>query len=121
MDRPQRLARKQEDLTAKRHGGRVTPASGSGEAIKNDVRNAEWSFEVKSTSQKGYRLDRQMLRQVEGNALADGHRMAMVVAFLANGPTKRYVVMTEDDFLEREQKIADLEEDAWAYNDLRNS
>lgn len=110
MDRPQRLARKQEDETAKRHGGRVTSASGSGEVVKNDVRNATWSFEVKSTSGLGYRLNQEYLYYAERNALTDGRRMAFVVAFL--NPTtrkaKRYVVTTEDDFLEREQELADL-------------
>lgn len=132
MDRPQREARKQEHLTAEKHGGRVTPASGSGGIIKNDVRSSEWSFEVKSTSNMSYSLRRDLLLQVEGNAMADGRRMAMVVSFIAKpgGYTRaqRYVVTAEDDFLEREQrieqlerKVADMEDDVWILNDLRSS
>lgn len=132
MERPQREARKQENLTAEKHGGRVTPASGSGGTIKNDVRNPVWSIEVKSTSNMSYSLRRDLLLQVEGNAMADGRRMAMVVAFIAKpgGYTRaqRYVVTAEDDFLEREQhieqlqqRVAELEEDTWILNDLRSS
>lgn len=121
MDKPQRLALKQEQLTAELHGGRLTPASGTGRAAKNDVRTPEWSIEVKSTSGLGYRLDRATLQRSEHNALKDGRRLLFVVAFLWPGRSRRYVLMTEEDHLEREARIAQLEEDAWAYNDLRNS
>jgi hypothetical protein len=93
--------------------------------VKNDSRNADWSFEDKSTSGKTYSLSREVLATAEKHALADGRKMALVVTFFPKraqpAPPKRYVVMTEDDFLEREQRIKQLEEDAWAYNDLRNS
>jgi hypothetical protein len=114
LDRPQRLARKQENLTAEKHGGQVTPGSGSGQTVKNDVRNVKWSIEVKSTANMSYSLRRDVLLQAEGNALADGRRMALVVAFVAKpgGYTRaqRYVVTTEDDFLEREQELERLRE-----------
>lgn len=118
MDKPQRLARKEEQRTAELHGGRVTPASGSGPAVKNDVRNTGWSFEVKSTSKLSYSLRRDLIAQVEGNALADGRRMAMIVSFAPVTGTspgqygnraRRYVLTTEDDFLEREHRIDVLE------------
>lgn len=115
MDRPQRLARNQENLTAKLHGGRVTPGSGSGRTVKNDVRNPEWSIEVKSTGAEGYSLSRSVLANAEKYALQDGRRMALVVAFTPKraqpGPTKRYMVMTEDDHLEREQELERLREE----------
>lgn len=112
MDKPQRLARKEEVRTARLHGGRATPASGSGDTVKNDVRTREWSFEVKSTSQLGYHLNRDALKIAEKNALSDGRRMAFIVAFLRNPGQKngaRYVVMSEDDFLEREHRLEQLE------------
>jgi hypothetical protein len=112
MDKAQRLGRKEEERTARLHGGRATPASGSGQTVKNDVRNTEWSFEVKSTSQQGYRLSRDALTVAEKNALADGRRMAFVISFLRNPGMKngnRYVLMTEDDFLEREHRLEQLE------------
>lgn len=121
MDKPQRLALKQEQLTTELHGGRLTPASGTGRGVKNDVRTPEWSIEVKSTSGLGYRVDRDTLQRSEHNALKDGRRFLLLIAFLWPGRSRRYVLMTEEDHLEREEKIKQLEEDAWAYNDLRGS
>jgi hypothetical protein len=115
VDRPQRLARKAERKTAELHQGRVTPGSGSGRAIKNDVRNDEWSFEVKSTSHKTYPFSRETLQQAEKNAMSDGRRMALVVEFV-NPPgeyhqglhTGRYITTTEHGFIEREDELARL-------------
>lgn len=123
MDKAQRLARQAEQETARLHDGRATPASGSGDKVKNDVRTPEWSIEVKSTSKLSYSLKVADLTVAVKQALMDGRRMAFVIAFLGGPGTRpgRYVVMTEDDFLEREHTIAQLKEDAWAYNDLRNS
>lgn len=115
MDRPQRLARKAEQETARLHGGRVTPQSGSGRSVKNDVRNDTWSFEVKATTQKGYRLTVDSLLTAEKNALADGRKMAFLVAFMPaiSRPweDKRYILMTEDDFLELDQELARLRQE----------
>ena len=99
MDRPQRLARKQERETARLHGGRVTPASGSG-YVKNDVTSQEWSFEVKSTEQKGYRITREALERAGRNAREDGKRMAFVISFITGLTSQRYVVISEDDYSE---------------------
>jgi hypothetical protein len=108
VDKPQRLALKQEQLTAELHGGRLTPASGTGRGVKNDVRTPEWSIEVKSTSGLGYRIDRDTLQRSEHNALKDGRRLLFVIAFLWPGRAKRYVIMSEDDHLEREAELARL-------------
>lgn len=111
MDRPQRLAQRQEQLTAQLHGGRVTPASGSGSTVKNDVRNDDWSIEVKSTSAKSYSLSKDVLAAAEKNALSDGRKMALVVSFVPPRSTAtratRYVVLSEDDFLELTQHTPD--------------
>jgi hypothetical protein len=101
MDRAHRLARKQEQVTATKHGGRGTPASGSG-SVKNDVRNDDWSFEVKHTSKKSYSVTREVLDTAERHALADGRRMALVLSFdegLGKSP-RRYVLADENDFIE---------------------
>jgi hypothetical protein len=101
MDRPHREARRNETLTAVKHGGRVTPGSGSGGFDKNDVTNDDWSFEVKTTTQKGYRLTLDTFRTTEKNALEQGKRPAMVIAFVpVSGRTKRLVILDEDDFTE---------------------
>lgn len=102
MDRAHRIARKQEEVTAANHGGRGTPASGSGDKTKNDVRNAEWSFEVKTTTRKSYSLTAETFETAEKHALVDGRRAVMVICFdrgLGKRP-KRLVVMDEDDFIE---------------------
>lgn len=102
MDRAHRIARKQEEVTAQKQLGRGTPASGSGDMIKNDVRNDEWSFEVKFTTRKTYSLALETWETAERNALIDGRRAAMVISYdrgLGYRP-KRLVVMDEDDFIE---------------------
>ena len=124
MDRPQRLGRNAERMTAERHRARTTPQSGSG-TVKNDSRNGEWSIEDKSTSGMTYSLNREVLATAERHAIADGRRMALVVTYFPRraqpGQAKRYVVTSEEDFLEREQELERLREAAWAYEDLRNS
>jgi hypothetical protein len=101
VDRPQREARRQENITAVKHGGKVTPASGSG-SVKNDVRNDEWSFEVKSTSNRSYSISLDTLARLEDNALQDGRRMALVVSFVTRtGQARRYVLVDENDFIEK--------------------
>lgn len=96
------MARKQENVTATVHGGRGTPASGSGERVKNDVRNEEWSFEVKTTTKKSYPLALEIWETAERHALTDGRRAAMVIAFDRGigRPPKRLVVMSEEDYIE---------------------
>jgi hypothetical protein len=104
LDRPQRLARKEENLTARIHRGRVTPQSGSGTRQKNDVVNERFSFEVKSTSGKTYSLSRDVLATATQHALEDRKTMALIVSFLPPrnrpGRAKRYVLVEEDDFIE---------------------
>jgi hypothetical protein len=102
LDKIHKEARRQETLTAKTHGGRATPGSGSGGFDKNDVTNDEWSLEVKTTSQKGYRLTLETWLTTEKQALHQGKTPAMVIAFA--GPdrrTRRLVLMDEGDFIEK--------------------
>lgn len=105
MDRAHRIARTQEQVTATNHGGRGTPASGSGDKTKNDVRNEDWSFEVKTTTNKTYSLALSTFETAETHALRDGRRAAMVLCFdrgLGKAP-RRLVVMDENDFIELTQ------------------
>lgn len=109
MDRAHRQARVQENVTASNMLGRVTPASGSGD-VKNDVRNDEWSIEVKTTTRLSYPMALSTLETAETHALSDARRPALFVAFVRGiGRTaKRYVVTTEDDFIERETELMQL-------------
>jgi hypothetical protein len=109
VDRPQREARRQENQVASRLGGRVTPASGSG-GIKNDVRSPEWSVEIKSTSRKAFPANRDVIETAEKQALRDGRRFALFAAFLTPGkPAKRYVLTSEDDWIELTERLKSLE------------
>lgn len=101
MDKARRAARAAERETARRHGGRLTPASGAGD-VKNDVLREGWSTEVKNTTAVSYRLHLADLVRAEDHAVLQGRRMAFLVSF--SGPPDprphRYVLMSEDDFLE---------------------
>jgi hypothetical protein len=127
VDRPQRLARKSEEKTAELHGAKLTPGSGSRNHTKNDAANEKWSYEVKSTSAKGYRLEHETLVTADHNAALDGHTMALIVDFIRSRGSvpsyvpRRFVVMTEDDFLEREQDLARLHEAAEAWDAERSA
>ena len=55
MERPQRLARKQEHRSAEYWGARLVPRSGSGDS-KGDAETDDELFEFKHTQQKGFRL-----------------------------------------------------------------
>lgn len=78
MDPRMRASKKQEARVARDQGGRVTPGSGNGWAVKNDVKNADWSFECKTTTKGSYRLTSGALALAERNALLDGREMAFV-------------------------------------------
>jgi hypothetical protein len=78
MDPRVRASRTQEKRVAKDLGGRVTPGSGNGWAVKNDVRNDTWSIECKTTTTKGFRLTGAALQLAERQAILDGREMAFI-------------------------------------------
>jgi hypothetical protein len=78
--RIQRRSRKQEAAGAERFGGRVVPGSGSGWAVKNDVKTDDLSLEYKFTEKKSYSLRYDDLVKAERQALLDsGRDFAFVV------------------------------------------
>lgn len=90
-----RRSRKQEASVAKGLGGRTTPRSGAGWAVKNDVRTNDLSVEVKYTDKKSYSLKHADLKKAERNALADsGREFAFVVGF---GRLNGHASMVVDD------------------------
>lgn len=104
-----RRSRKQERDTAARIGGSVNAQSGAGWQRKNDVRNAGESWELKTTTQIGYRLTHLELAKAEVNALTEHRRMVFGIEFdLGNGSSRRYVVVTEDDYLSDQDELAQL-------------
>ncbi|MEU1816057.1 hypothetical protein ABZ543_12800 [Streptomyces roseifaciens] len=95
MYEPIKASRRQEKAVAKKVGGQVTPASGSGWAVKNDVRSNDWSLECKWTAAKSYRLSSSDLKHAERNALLDGRDMAFVVEMCG----RTWVTVSEATFL----------------------
>lgn len=94
MDPRIRASRKQEARVARDQAGRVTPGSGNGWAVKNDVKSAEWSFECKTTTKNSYRLTAGALAMAERNALLDGREMAFVTEI--NG--RMWVTLSYENF-----------------------
>lgn len=89
---------KQERSTARRYGGRVTPGSGNQWHTKNDVRTGTESLECKTTKSAQFTLRRADLFTASRNALLDSRRMVFQIQF--EKYRERYVVLTEDDYLE---------------------
>ncbi|MFI9271840.1 hypothetical protein ACIGXM_14135 [Kitasatospora sp. NPDC052896] len=79
MDPRIRASRRQEKKLAHDIGGHTTAGSGNGWAVKNDVRNPEWSIECKTTTKQSYTLTHAALTAAEKNALLDFRRMAFAI------------------------------------------
>lgn len=92
---------KQERETAARLGGQVTPGSGAGWAIKNDVRTPTESVECKTTAGVSYTLKYMDLWKAYKTALTDGRRMVFEVQFEKRG---KFVILTQDDYMELRDK-----------------
>ena len=84
MDKPQRLARRQERNAAAAYDGSLVPMSGSG-SRKGDVETGTELIECKHTEQRGYRL-----------TLADWARHAMA-AILAGKRALWEIEYTDPD------------------------
>lgn len=91
-----RRSRKQEQDTARRHGGRVQPGSGNSWARKGDVRTKLTLIENKRTDATQITLKDAALKKIWTEAWAEG-RMP-IIGFELGG--RRYLVLNEDDYLE---------------------
>ncbi len=99
MDNKRKLrkSRKQERDGARRYGGVCQPQSGAG-MRKLDVRTPTELIEFKRTDADSYRLKADDLTTASRHALLDGlRRMLFIIEF---GRGDRYVVLSEDDYLE---------------------
>lgn len=95
MDRRIKASRTQEKRLAAKIGGTTTAGSGNGWAVKNDVRNAKWSIECKTTSSSRFTVTHAALVQAEKNALMDLRDMAFAVEMCG----RTWVVLAEETFL----------------------
>lgn len=94
---PTRRSRRQEQAGATRFGGRVTPGSGNGWAVKNDVKTDDTSYEYKFTDKKSYSLKVDELVKAERNALMDSGRN---FAFVIELGGREYVTLTRERYEE---------------------
>jgi hypothetical protein len=101
MDKPQRLARRQEHRSAEFYGARLTPASGSRDA-KGDAETADELFEFKHTEQLAFRLRAADWIRHRTAALVSGKRPVWEIEYTRpDGTSPEYVVVLDrDDYLE---------------------
>lgn len=104
MDRRIKASRTQEKRLAQKIGGTTTAGSGSGWAVKNDVRNKRWSIECKTTASSRFAVTHAALVNAEKYALLDMRQMAFVVEMHG----RNWVVISEANFL----RFLELEDDA---------
>lgn len=107
MDRPQRLAKRQEHRSAGFYGARLTPASGSRDA-KGDAATGTELFEFKHTERRSYSLTLASWLMHWHHALLSGKRAVMEIEFTRpdGGDPKYLVVLDRNDYLELRDKAA---------------
>lgn len=90
-------SKKQERRTADVYKGSRNAGSGSGWLRKNDVRSHDFLFENKFTDNKTqYSIKLKELKELRERAVLE-NRVPVLQVDISNN---RYVVLTEDDFLE---------------------
>lgn len=99
MNRPQRLARRQEIRSAEFYGARLVARSGSGD-VKGDAYTDTELFEFKHTERLGFRLVlADWLAHVQHALLAHRRPVWEIEYTLPNGSIPRYaVVLDRDDY-----------------------
>ena len=95
-----RRARRQERRIADENGGRVTPQSGAGWSVKNDVRTPTESWEAKTTTAAQFPLKAADLNTAWEHATVDRRRMVFEVEFAGFAGLQRWVVLARDDYVE---------------------
>lgn len=95
MDRRIKASRTQEKKLAKEIGGTTVAGSGNGWSVKNDIRNATWSIECKTTAAARFSLTHRDLMNAEKNALLDLRDMAFAIDMQG----RTWVVLSKETFL----------------------
>ena len=111
MERPQRLARKQEHRSAEFWGARPVPRSGSGD-LKGDAETDGELFEFKHTEQKGFRLVlADWLAHVQHAIVVSKRAVWEIEYTLPDGSIPRYAVVVDRyDYLAMRDELAGLRE-----------
>ena len=112
MERPQRLARKQEHRSAEFYGARLVMKSGSGDS-KGDAETDDEVFEFKHTQQKGFRLALADWVRHKTVGIMTGKRPVWEVEYTKpDGSWPHYLVVVDrDDYLTMRDELAELREE----------
>ena len=89
---------KAERRVVKRRGGRLTPGSGSGWRLPNDVREDKVIWEMKQTANRQITVKLDDWDKVRSTALLSGRMPAMHLSLGTGSKVRRLVVISEDDF-----------------------
>lgn len=93
-----------EKKTAKRLGGRQTPASGAMAGAKGDIELPAFLVEAKSTIKESISLKREWLTKISGEALGKNKAPCVAITFTTeNGlpkPRGKWILIREQDFKE---------------------
>lgn len=100
MEKPQRLARRQEVKSAEFYGARLVPASGSGDT-KGDAYTDDELFEFKHTERQSFGLRRaDFSRHVRAALLTDKRPVWEIEFTSPDGRWPQYIVcLDRDDYL----------------------
>lgn len=109
MNRPQRLARRQEQRSADFYGATLTPASGSGDS-KGDAFTATELFEFKHTERQSFGLRFRDFAAHRLHSLQAGRRPVMEIEYTdPNGLHPHYLlVMDRDDYVAMRDELEQL-------------
>lgn len=116
MNKPQRLARRQEQRSSEDYGAKLTPASGSQPGVKGDGYTGTELIEYKHTQGKSFGLRRDELEKLFRQAITAGRRAVWEIEYTDQYGRKPFqvVVLDKDDYLAMKEMAA-------IYEDLRNS
>ena len=100
-----------ERKTAKRLGGRNSPASGAMEGAKGDIQLRDFLIEAKCTKNSSISLKLDWLKKITSEAVKTMRKPALTVTYVreTGEPVRdgKYVIMREVDFMEM---LDDLQE-----------
>jgi hypothetical protein len=111
MDKPQRLARKQEQDRDGSYGGRLVPQSGSG-VVKGDRRTDTEYIEYKHTERGSFSLKLTELMKAAREAILASKRMVFEVEFTNTRGMQpiRFVVLNKDEYIAMREIMAQADE-----------
>lgn len=110
MDKPRRLARRQEKDGAGSYGARLTPMSGAGANAKGDAESATEHIEFKHTERISYSLKLKELMTTARDAILAHKRMVFEIEFTRPDgfDAVRFVVLNKDEYVAMKERLEQL-------------